>query len=512
MPNPWHRTTGTPRRRSRSNGGFADIPATGLTYHSPRSIRCLLVNGPGETAGTAHSTRADELPAPDLRIEGGTILTLDAGSEPIEMGFVDISGGRITAVGPVSDRPTTSPQRLIDASGSVVLPGLVDAHTHLFQVVARGLGDGLGLAEWLRTHMIPLALALRRTEMVALTELAALHALRSGTVAAVNHHYGGLREPEDAVAVAGAMERVGLAGAVARMMVGERTAAADAFGLPAANFGYTNAQEIEFTAQAMRAKAGGPVAVWPGPGNVAYCSEEILLAGAELARRHGVRWHTHAAEDAFSVDVTRRCQAGRRTLALLDDLDILDTDAVLAHAVWLDDAEIELAAARRPHLVHNPLSNAYLGSGIMRLTELRARDIPLAAGSDGCAVAGQDMFEVARFGALLQRVAATDATAISVGDMIKLIASGGGRALGTGAGTIAPGERADLIVVDTSSLHHEPVNDPLATAGWFATGLDVSTVIVAGAPVLDEGSVTTVDEAEVRANGLAAARAVMARL
>lgn len=360
--------------------------------------------------------------------------------------------------------------------------------------------------------LIPLALALRRTEMVALTELAALHALRSGTVAAVNHHYGGLREPEDAVAVAAAMERVGLAGAVARMMVGERTAAADAFGLPAANFGYSDAEEIELTTQAMRAKADGPVAIWPGPANVAYCSDEILLAGAELARQYGVRWHTHAAEDAFAVEVTCLCQDGRRTLTVLEDLGVLDHDATLAHAVWLDDAEMELAAARLPHLVHNPLSNAYLGSGTMRLTGLRSSGIPLAAGSDGCAVAGQDMFTVARFGALLQRVAATDASVISVGDMIRLITGGGARALGTGSGTLAPGEPADLIVVDTSSPHHEPVNDPLASVGWFATGGDVSTVVVRGAPVLDEGSITTVDEAEVRSRGQAAARAVLARL
>lgn len=95
---------------------------------------------------------ANDLPAPDLRIEGGTILTLDAGSEPIETGFVDVLGDRIAAVGPISDRPPAHARRVIDAAGSVVLPGLVDAHTHLFQVAARGLGDGLGLAEWLRTH------------------------------------------------------------------------------------------------------------------------------------------------------------------------------------------------------------------------------------------------------------------------------------------------------------------------------------------------------------------------
>ena len=463
-------------------------------------------------ASTQGTDDPHERPGPDLRLEGGTILTLGDGAGIIETGFVDVLGDRIAAVGPIGSRPATSPRRIIDATGRVILPGLIDAHTHLFQVAARGLGDGLGLTEWLRTHMIPLALELRRTEMVALTELAALHALRSGTVAAVNHHYGGLREPEDAVAVARAMERVGLAGAVARMMVGERTAAADAFGMPAANFGHTNAQEVELTAQAMRHKEDGPVAIWPGPANVAYCSDEVLLAGAELARQYGVRWHTHAAEDAFSVEVTCRCQDGRRTLTVLEDLGVLDHDATLAHAVWLDDSEIELAAAHRPHLVHNPLSNAYLGSGTMRLIELRSRGVPLAAGSDGCAVAGQDMFEVARFGALLQRVAATDAAAISVGDMIQLIAGGGARALGRGSGTIAPGECADIIVVEVSSLHHEPVNDPLATAGWFATGLDISSVVVGGVPVLNEGSMTTVDEAEVRARGLEAARAVMARL
>ncbi len=474
------------------------------------------MTGSGRSAGTgAWAEAADdqsEPSAPDIRVEGGTVLALGGEAEFAGTGFVDVVGDRVVAVGPLEHCPPTRPRRVVDATGSVVLPGLIDAHTHLFQVAARGLGDGLGLAEWLRTHMIPLALALRREEMVALTELATLHSLRLGIVAAINHHYGGRREPEDTLAVAGAMERVGMAGAVARMMIVERTAAADVFGLPATNFIYTNAQEIELTEEAMRHKPDGPVAVWPGPANVAYCSDEILMAGAELARRHGVRWHTHAAEDAFAVDVTCCCQAGRRTLTLLDDLGILDHDAVLAHAVWLDDTEIELAANHHPHLVYNPLSNAYLGSGTMRLIELRSREVPLAAGTDGCAVAGQDMFEVARFGALLQRVAATDASVIGVGDMIRLITGGGARALGTGTGTIAPGEPADLIVVNTSSLHHEPINDPLATAGWFATGLDVTTVLVRGAMVLHEDAITTVDEAEVRAKGQAAARAVLARL
>ena len=138
--------------------------------------------------------------------------------------------------------------------------------------------------------------------------------------------------------------------------------------------------------------------------------------------------------------------------------------------------------------------------------------VPLAAGSDGCAVAGQDMFEVARVGALLQRVAATDAAAISVGDMLRLITTGGARALGAGSGTIATGEPADLIVVNASSLHQEPVNDPLATAGWFATGLDVRTVIVRGSVVVADGASTTADEAEIRAKGLEATRAVLGRL
>ena len=130
-----------------------------------------------------------------------------------EIGFVDIVGNQVAAVGPLEDRPPTRPERLIDATGSVVLPGLVDAHTHLFQVAARGLGDGLSLADWLRNHMIPLSLELRAEESVALSELGALHSLRSGTVAAINHHYGGRREAEDVVAVALAMERVGIAGA-----------------------------------------------------------------------------------------------------------------------------------------------------------------------------------------------------------------------------------------------------------------------------------------------------------
>ncbi len=128
---------------------------------------------PREAAG-----HQSERPAPDVRLEGGTILPLGDAAEFAEAGFVDIVGDRVAAVGPLEERPATSPRRVIDTTGSIVLPGLVDAHTHLFQVAARGLGDGLGLAEWLRTHMIPLALELRRDEMVALSELGALHSLR----------------------------------------------------------------------------------------------------------------------------------------------------------------------------------------------------------------------------------------------------------------------------------------------------------------------------------------------
>ncbi|MCE2531672.1 MAG: amidohydrolase family protein, partial [Acidimicrobiia bacterium] len=423
------------------------------------------MSGPSKSAGTGGASTISgdehEVPAPDIRIEGGTILAIGDGTEFAEIGFVDIVGNQVAAVGPLEDRPPTRPERLIDATGSVVLPGLVDAHTHLFQVAARGLGDGLSLADWLRNHMIPLSLELRAEESVALSELGALHSLRSGTVAAINHHYGGRREAEDVVAVAHAMERVGMAGAVARVMIGEQTDAARAFEIPPANHIYTNAQEIELTETAMREKSDGPVAVWPGPGNAAYCSDELLGASAELALRCGVRWHTHAAEDSFSVDVTRRCRAGRRTFHVL-------------------------AAHHRPHVVYNPISYAFLGSGIMRLTDLRSGDVPLAAGSDGCAVAGQDMFEVARLGALLQRARLTDSAAVSVRDMLRLIAGGGARALRSGIGTIAPGQPADLIVVDTSSLHHEPINDPWATVGWFANGPDVSTVIARGAVVLDD--------------------------
>ena len=475
-----------------------------------------LVSEPGKSAspsgGPTVAGGEDEAPVADIRIEGGTILAIGDGTELAETGFVDIAGDRVAAAGPLEDRPATRPRRLIDATGCVVLPGLVDAHTHLFQVAARGLGDGLGLTDWLRRHMIPLALELTHEESVALSELGALHSLRSGTVAAINHHYGGRRRPEDVVAVARAMERVGLAGAVARVMIGEPTDAASALGIPPENHIYSDAEEVELTEAAMRAKSAGPVALWPGPGNAAYCSDELLVAAAELARRYGVRWHTHAAEDSFSVDVTRRFRGGRRTLHLLADLGVLDPDAVLAHAVALDDSEIELAAHHRPHLVYNPISNAFLGSGIMRLIELRSSEVPVAAGSDGCAVAGQDMFAVARSGTLLQRARLTDAAAVGVGDMLRLIAGGGARALGWGSGTLAPGHPANLIVVETSSLHHQPVNDPWATVGWFANGPDVSTVIVHGAVVLDDGQFTTVDEAEVRARGVGATRSVLARL
>jgi 5-methylthioadenosine/S-adenosylhomocysteine deaminase len=432
----------------------------------------------------------------DLLLSGGRVVTVDGRRSVYEPGSVAVAGGRVVAVGPAAEIDGQwQAGRTVDCRGRAVLPGFVDGHSHLFQALARGLGEGLSIWPWLCEFMWPYAIAVDPEDARVAATLGAVEALRSGITTVIDNHYAPT-DPETVLAVARAVESAGLRGAVARGMLGRRTQVAVARGLPDALYRYSTQEELDITRDCMqrRPPRTSMVEIWPAPLNLSYVDQDLVRGAVELAAEFGTRWHTHCSEGA--KDPASYVEAyGVRPVEWLAREGLLDERATLAHAVWLDDAEVKHIGERRAGVSHNPTSNAYLASGVLRLRELRDAGAVVALGTDGPSAGHrQDMFEVMKQTLFGQRQHRLDPAAARCEEALELATREGGRYAGTGTGTLTVGAPADLAVVALDRPHLRPVHRTVATLVYSARGSDVELTIVDGRVVFEEGRCVLVDE------------------
>ncbi|MDJ0924925.1 MAG: amidohydrolase family protein [Acidimicrobiia bacterium] len=456
------------------------------------------------------STAASEVTC-DLLLDGGTVITLDGDKRVIDDGAVAITGTHIVAVGDSTelDQHRRAAKRSIDCSGKVVMPGLTDGHTHLFQTLGRGMGDGLSLVPWLRRFMFPYAKTITGEIAAAAAQLGALQAALSGTTMVVDNHYGPT-DTETTLAVADSIESVGIRGAVARGIFGDPNRGGEIMGVAPELFPWSNDEELSITKECMDARpSGSQVEVWPGPENIVYVTPELIAASAELADNGNVRWHMHCSESASEIDFFESIH-GIRPVAWLAREGLLSHRTTLAHAIWLDDDEVAAVGENTSTAVHNPISNQYLASGVLRLKPLQQAGANVALGSDGIAVTGQDMFEAMKAGTLLHRVHHLDPEATTVEQFVEIAATGGATMTGLDAGSLAAGRQADVIVVDVDKVRHTPWNRPVASVVHCGRAADVEMSIVGGKIIVENGKSTVVDEDEVRAKATEAAERLIA--
>ncbi|MGW8378245.1 amidohydrolase [Streptomyces sp. ODS28] len=440
------------------------------------------------------NTPATEAPSCDLLVTGGAVVTVDGRHTLHRPGAVAVTGNRIVAVGPAHELAHWRAREVVDCTGCAVLPGFVDGHTHLYQALARGLGEGMSIVPWLCEFMWPYSIAMTGRDAVAGARLAAAEALRAGITTVIDNHYA----PSDldtTLAVAGVIEEAGLRGAVARGIVGQPTELAARRGQPKELFRYSAAEELEITREAVRARPpGSTVEVWPAPLNLTYVEQDLVRASVELAAELGTRWHTHCCES--SEDPRGYTETyGVRPVQWLAQQGLLDARATLAHGVWLSDEEIDQVAESHAGIAHNPSSNAYLASGTIRLRELRDRGVPLALGTDGPGCGHrQDMFECMKQAVYAQRLRTLDPTVVRAREALELATREGARHAGIDAGVLEPGRLADVIVVDLQKPHLRPLHDLESTLVYAARPSDVLTTIVDGRVVQRGGRCLYVDE------------------
>ncbi|MFJ2745626.1 amidohydrolase family protein [Streptomyces sp. NPDC087440] len=449
----------------------------------------------------------------DLLLSGGRVVTVDGRRSVYEPGSVAIAGNRVVAIGPAAEIDAQwEAVRTVDCRGKAVLPGFVDGHSHLFQALARGMGEGLSIWPWLCEFMWPYSIAVDPEDARVAATLGAVEALRSGITTVIDNHYA----PTDAdtvLAVARAVEAAGLRGAIARGMLGHKTEVAVRRGLPDALYRYSTQEELDITRDCMRRRPprSSMVEIWPAPLNLSYVDQDLVRGAVELAAEFGTRWHTHCSEG--SKDPASYLEAyGVRPVEWLAREGLLDERATLAHAIWLDDAEVKHVGERRAGISHNPTSNAYLASGVMRLRELRDAGAVVSLGTDGPSAGHrQDMFEVMKQTLFGQRQHHLDPASARCEEALELATREGGKYAGTGTGTLSVGAAADVVVVDLDRPHLRPVHRTVATLVYSARGSDVEMTIVDGRVVYEEGRCTLVDETSLLAEAQERAERLVSR-
>jgi 5-methylthioadenosine/S-adenosylhomocysteine deaminase len=439
-------------------------------------------------------------------ISGGTIVTMDP-ARRVVVGDLVIADGRIAAIVPATGRPDSSDSyganaqfydapaqfsdavaqlndasaQKIDATGCIVAPGLVQAHTHLCQTLCRGAADDLPLLDWLRRRLWPYEAALDERAMRAAARLAVAELLLGGTTAILD--MGTVHETDalaDAVAATGLRAVIGKA----MMDMGE--------GVPARMREST--QQSIGESDALRARwqgrADGRIGYAYAPRFVLSCTEELLR---EVAARvhHGARLHTHASEQQAEIEVVRR-ERGLDNILYLESLGLFGPRAALAHCVHATDQERTRLAARGTHVVHCPSSNLKLASGIAPIPEMLAQGIRVALGADGAACNNNlDGFVELRLAALLHKPRA-GATAVPALTALELATRGGAAALGLedAIGALELGKRADVIVIDPRRAHAVPGFDPVSTLVYACQSRDVRDVVVDGRVLVRDHELT----------------------
>jgi len=437
----------------------------------------------------------------DLLLTNAHVVTMDDRFTVHVRGTLAITAGEIVAIGPIAG--DYAPTETIDCKERVVMPGLVNAHTHAPMTLLRGLADDLRLDVWLLGYMMPVERAFVRPDFVALgTTLACAEMIRSGTTCFADMYYF-----EDAVAEATATAGM-------RALCGQTVLK---FPAPdAASFEDSLSRAREFITSWKGHRLITPSVAPHAPYT---CTEEILRLCAELAHELDVPLHTHLAETVTEVETSRR-EHGMPVIPWVKKHRLFDAHVLAAHCVHIDGGEMTTLREAQAGVAHNPTSNLKLGSGIAPVASMIEHGIAVGIGTDGPASNNDlDMFEELRLAALLAKGAGNDPTALPARDALAMATRMGARAIGLGAvtGSLEPGKRADLIVVDLDQTHNAPRFDRDAGAVYSqlvyaAKATDVVDVMCDGRWLMRDRKLLTIDEAGVKSEAAAIARRIDAFL
>ena len=426
-----------------------------------------------------------------ILIHNGTVITLNNERQIFEPGYLTIEGGRISAVekGNPDQRLLDSASEVINAGGKIVMPGLVNAHTHLFQTFLRGLGDGKPLQQWLETYIWPFSSKMGNYEAQLAALIGLVENIHSGSTAVIDNQYVHNTPEMDDIFCQAAVQ-TGVRYLMARGWTDRNYHPA---------FIESSEEILEQVGSLIERwnhHESGRIRVEFGPLSQPRCSTGTFQKMIQFARQWNVGIHLHTSETTIQ---TNQCidETGLRTVEWLESLNCLDENMRLVHCVWLSDHEIELIAERKARVVHCPVSNMILASGTARVPEMLKRGVSVALATDGPGSNNnQDMIETLKTTLLLHKVITMDAQVLAPETTLWMACRNGADAFGlpNQIGSLEKGTKADIILIDLFSPFAYPIHQVVTTLTYNLHGSDVDTVIVDGQFLMKNKKIMMLDE------------------
>ena len=414
----------------------------------------------------------------DILVSNGIVLTLDNKNSQIKNGSVAIKKDKIVAVGDADEFAAWEVSKIIDASDCIIMPGLVNTHTHAAMVAFRGLADDLPLMTWLNDYIFPAESKLDEEKVYRATLHACSEMIMSGTTCFCDMYLF-----EDAVARAA--KRAGM-----RAVVGEVL-----YDFPSPNYGPIE-QGFAYSEILIEKWKNDPlIKIALEPHSPYLCSPDLLKKAFLIAKAHDLRLVIHVSETESEVKNIKE-KYGLTPIGHLADLGILAPNLLTCHCVVLTDEDILLLRQFDVKVAHNPESNMKLASGISPIPRLLKEGICVGLGTDGCASNNNlDLFQEMDTAAKLHKVNTFDPTVLDSTTALRMCTIEAARALGLEkiTGSLEVGKKADIILLDTKKPHLTPMYNPASHLVYAARGSDVKTTIINGEVVMEDGSLLSLD-------------------
>jgi len=442
---------------------------------------------------TGPAAAAGDPDAIDLIVYGDHVVTMDEEMTIIEDGAVAIDEGVILAVGAAATIDAEYAARdTLPGERRIVMPGLVNGHSHAAMTLLRGVADDLALMDWLNNYIFPAEVEFVDAEFVRIgTELACWEMIRGGTTTFVDMYY----YPDTIAEVVAAC---GMRALVSTTVIDQRS------------------PDAESAADSL-AKGAGYIERWQGrhpritpiygPHANYTLDARQLAATRAAALEYGVPISIHLSESPYEVQYAKDTY-GKTSIEMLDEIGFFEGTTIAAHVVWPTDAEIPILAERGVGVIHNPTSNMKIASGVAPITKMLAAGVRVGIGTDGAASNNDlDLWEEMRLAAFLQKVDRMDPQALPAAAVLRMATSGGASAIGLGdrIGSLQPGKQADLIQVAFDDVHHVPTYDVVSHLVYVTDEQDVAAVVVDGSLLMRDGEFLTIDTDRVAREALALA-------
>ena len=443
---------------------------------------------------------ADATKTVDLIVLGDYVVSMDEAGSVYQNGAVAIDDGLILAIGSAADiLAEYSATKTLGGEHRIVMPGLINGHSHAAMTLLRGVADDLALMDWLNNYIFPAEVEFVDPEFVRIgTELACWEMIRGGTTTFVDMYY----YPDT---VAEVVDSCGMRALISATVIDQRSPDAE-------NADDSIQKGIGFI-ERWQGKNDRITPIF-GPHANYTLDKDKLAATRAAAMKFGVPISIHVSESPFEVQYSKDTY-GTTSINMLESIGFFDGPTIAAHVVWPMQEEIPILVERKVGVIHNPTSNMKIASGIAPITEMLAAGVRVGIGTDGAASNNDlDLWEEMRLASLLQKVDRMDPEALSATTVLTMATRGGATAIGLGdsIGSLEVGKKADLIQVAFDDVHHVPTYDIVSHLVWVTDEQDVATVVVDGQVLMEDKEMLTIETDRVAAEATALAARIQAAL